>query len=87
MLSRNGRYVLLSSSIRPDFIADRSGIVTVVEVDLATGTRTPYQGWAFGSPVAQQVADDGTVLLSTPRDWPLDAAGHSAAWASAAATG
>jgi hypothetical protein len=66
VLSRNGRYVLLSSSIRPDFISNRSGIVTVLLVDLATGKQTPYQAWAFGSPVAQQVADDGTVLLSTP---------------------
>ena len=66
VLSRNGRYVLLSSSIRPDFIVDRSGIVTVLLVDLVAGKQTPYQAWAFGSPVAQQVADDGTVLLSTP---------------------
>src|ERR1035437_58632 len=66
VLSRNGRYVLLSSSIRPDFIADRSGIVTVLLVDLATAKQTAYRAWAFGSPVAQQVADDGTVLLSTP---------------------
>ena len=66
VLSRNGRYVLLSSSIRPDFIADRSGIVTVLLVDLATGKQTPYRAWAFGSPVGQQVADDGTVLLSSP---------------------
>ena len=49
VISRNGRYVLLSSSV--------TGDSTAPLVDLSTGLRTTYYAW----PYAASIANDGTV--------------------------
>ncbi len=92
ILSRNGRYALLSSSISNN--ANPLYPVSVPVVDLRTGQRTSYSAWRLGFLPTRRVADDGTLLLSTSTGWVLARDGQTTVlgipgengWINAAAT-
>jgi uncharacterized protein (TIGR03437 family) len=60
ILSRNGRYAVLYSSVSP-FLSNTTGVQSYQVVDLQTGQQTTYSGWGVGGP---RLTNDGTLLLN-----------------------
>jgi hypothetical protein len=71
ILSRNGRYAALFSSISPS-LSYPTGVESHTVVDLQTGQQITYSGWGVGSVllgssspwVSHRLANDGTLLLN-----------------------